>query len=380
MLLESDSKVGCATQAAQDGMDDSPRRLEKQPLFEPPPSIEDVTVALQDLCKLLHPRRKSWLGYLRFVGDDQLQSCMEQMKMLLGHYTQLESSAFGSWIAASLQTAVAWEFGPHQAKWLCKWTHSFLEDRHALPFSPMGEWTKSLLEKPDLKDALCEHLQTVGKYICTMDIVEFMSNPKVLLRYGLKKLISLSTAQVWMHTLDYHWTKMPSGQYINGHEWADVVDYHNTVFLPVLAALDPYVQQFIDGAFIQGPILPDGLYLYTQDWINGIEAQGPLLRDGSFHLTGDVQISLSDDSPIRGVVLTVVLPGDSPGHPTWRQVVFWYHDKSMFYANDHHQVYWVKKGEKAQPRAKGEGASLMVADFVSANYGWLRSPDGTESA
>ena len=32
------------------------------------------------------------------------------------------------------------------------------------------------------------------------------------------------------------------------------------------------------------------------------------------------------------------------------------------------------------PRAKGEGHTLMVADFVSADYGWLRSPDGNESA
>ncbi|CDO74688.1 hypothetical protein BN946_scf184960.g2 [Trametes cinnabarina] len=39
----------------------------------------------------------------------------------------------------------------------------------------------------------------------------------------------------------------------------------------------------------------------------------------------------------------------------------------------------VHKLEKAVPRAKGEGASLMVADFVSATYGWLRSPDGKES-
>ena len=29
---------------------------------------------------------------------------------------------------------------------------------------------------------------------------------------------------------------------------------------------------------------------------------------------------------------------------------------------------------------KGDGASLMVADFVSADYRWLRSPDGKESA
>jgi len=34
----------------------------------------------------------------------------------------------------------------------------------------------------------------------------------------------------------------------------------------------------------------------------------------------------------------------------------------------------------AVPRKKGEGASLMVADFISVDYGWLRSPDGQEAA
>ena len=32
------------------------------------------------------------------------------------------------------------------------------------------------------------------------------------------------------------------------------------------------------------------------------------------------------------------------------------------------------------PYAKGEGVSLMVADFVSANYRWLRSLDGSQQA
>lgn len=32
------------------------------------------------------------------------------------------------------------------------------------------------------------------------------------------------------------------------------------------------------------------------------------------------------------------------------------------------------------PRAKGEGASLMIADFISMDYGWLASPNSTESA
>ena len=38
------------------------------------------------------------------------------------------------------------------------------------------------------------------------------------------------------------------------------------------------------------------------------------------------------------------------------------------------------QAEIAVPYAKGEGASLMVADFVSADYGWLRSPDGKQEA
>jgi hypothetical protein len=63
-----------------------------------------------------------------------------------------------------------------------------------------------------------------------------------------------------------------------------------------------------------------------------------------------------------------------------KPVVFWYHDESTFYANDRRDVSWVHKDQTAKPKAKGEGASLMVADFVSADYGWLRSPDGLESA
>ena len=58
------------------------------------------------------------------------------------------------------------------------------------------------------------------------------------------------------------------------------------------------------------------------------------------------------------------------------RVVFWYHDESTFYANDHCKVHWVHMKEKAVPQSKGEGASLMVADFISADYGWLCSWKG----
>jgi hypothetical protein len=35
----------------------------------------------------------------------------------------------------------------------------------------------------------------------------------------------------------------------------------------------------------------------------------------------------------------------------------------------------VHKTENAIPYAKGEGASMMIADMISPNYGWLQLPD-----
>ena len=61
-------------------------------------------------------------------------------------------------------------------------------------------------------------------------------------------------------------------------------------------------------------------------------------------------------------------------------IVIWVHDESIFYAHDCQQTAWYHKDETAKPYAKGKGASLMVADFISADYGWLHSPDGKESA
>ena len=52
--------------------------------------------------------------------------------------------------------------------------------------------------------------------------------------------------------------------------------------------------------------------------------------------------------------------------------MIWVHDESTFYANDQRVLRWVHSSESAKPYAKGEGASQMVADFVSLDCGWLR--------
>jgi len=66
--------------------------------------------------------------------------------------------------------------------------------------------------------------------------------------------------------------------------------------------------------------------------------------------------------------------------PDVKNVVAWFHDESTFYAHDCCNQCWVHALEGPKPQPKGEGILLIVAHFVSADYRYLQSPDGTETA
>lgn len=290
-----------------------------------PPSREDAKAAHGDISELLHPRRSNGKpGHCPFeAGNDRLYLRMTQMRMLLWIYmTELHTG----WTEASSRTAAVFEAGPTLAKHLRAWASAFISDRHDLPLETRGVGSKhSLLNNDDLRDAIVEHLQKVGMYVRALDIVEFLADPGVQRAHGLKKSIGLSTAQGWMHELSYRWMRTPKGQYVDGHERDDVVHYRQTAFLPRLAEFDYDTPKYNsnDGS----PIPP---------------------------------------SPIHG-------PKNRPLH-------YLYHDESQFYAHDRRELRWVGPHEKALPRRKGEGASLMVADLVCPEFGWFRSKDGTRSA
>ncbi|KAF7300228.1 hypothetical protein MKEN_01346700 [Mycena kentingensis (nom. inval.)] len=63
-----------------------------------------------------------------------------------------------------------------------------------------------------------------------------------------------------------------------------------------------------------------------------------------------------------------------------RRVVIWYHDESIFYAHDRRRKSWFHKDAAAVPYRKGDGASYMVADYFSADFGWLRDEATGRSA
>ncbi|KAG2360706.1 hypothetical protein BDR07DRAFT_1486744 [Suillus spraguei] len=86
--------------------------------------------------------------------------------------------------------------------------------------------------------------------------------------------------------MDFRWTKSPSGQYVDGHEWEDVVTYRQTKFLLMVAKLS----------------------MHMCTWKDGLEE--------------------ASDEP----------------RPHTQRVVMWYHDESTFYANDHRKVYWIMGG------------------------------------
>jgi hypothetical protein len=289
-------------------------------LFEPPPSLELARSALAGIKIVLNPPRNTRAGHKDPGFDLLLRGRLDLMKMFLWRYVDSPDG----WIASSLHVAHAAERGPCLAKRLREWTRAYIKDPECLPFNVYGRWNISLLEDEDLANEISLHLQGIGKWIKAMDIVHFLDTPEMKLRFKLKKTISLATAQRWMRVMDYRWTKTPNGQFVDGHERDDVVEYRQLIFLPIWEGFEPSMRS----------------------WTKDVEDAQPA------NITG-----------LSGPHITV-----------------WHHDESTFYANDRRKIRWVHKGEKAVPYAKGEGASLMVTDFVSADYGWLRSPDGKEEA
>jgi hypothetical protein len=60
--------------------------------------------------------------------------------------------------------------------------------------------------------------------------------------------------------------------------------------------------------------------------------------------------------------------------------VIWYHDENIFYAHDRRRKTWYHKDTDAIPYKKGDNVSYMVADYFSANFGWLHTADGKPGA
>ncbi|EUC58566.1 hypothetical protein RSOL_264110 [Rhizoctonia solani AG-3 Rhs1AP] len=172
------------------------------------------------------------------------------------------------------------------------------------------------MEDKDLSAAIWHWLRDRGKYVQARDVIEFFWTAAAeRFSHLLDGPPSLRTSQRWMHRMGYTWMKECCSQFADGHERDDVKDYRMNVYIPEWMKLEQRMRSW--GS--DGNVIP------------------PKLSEGE------------------------------------RVVVVWFHDESTFYAHDQRLTRWVHESETAGIHKKGEGVSLMAADFVSADYGWLRS-------
>ena len=132
--------------------------------------------------------------------------------------------------------------------------------------------------------------------------------------------ISHKTAYWYLQALRYCYQFTPKGQYVDGHEREDVVNYQKQVFLP--------------------------------KWKEFMDRMAVWDKDLKEHLPS----------------------GEG------KRVIAWFHNESVFYAHNWQKKGWYHKDVSTKPYTKDEGASLKIANFISADFGWLTSPDGKQSA
>lgn len=214
---------------------------------------------------------------------------------------------------ASELAAVSVGRGVWAARQTRRWIRHF-QTTNELPKNIYGIWNGSVIEDEDFSEAIREHLRTKGKYVKAGDIIDFFGTPDAnKFSHLLTKPPCLRTAQRWMEKMGYTWMKERRGQFADGHERDDVVEYRMKHYVPEWIKMERRMRSWIDGQEIP-----------------------PELKEGE------------------------------------RVLVVWFHDESTFYAHDRRLTRWVHEGETSAIYKKGEGISIMVADFVSADYGWLR--------
>ena len=299
-MLEKDSEPG------EEGMEGTPMNM-KQCWTPPKQNSKMLMDAIQHLAK----RTGDKCLNLVFCGR------ITAMLAFLWHYT-----APGGAVGKKLCFwATAAGKGHGLACSLHIWVWEFLEDNTQLPVSLYGCHNKSQLQDEDLAEDIHLHLQGLGKkYLSAMDIIRYLSVPNVKVHLKLKKTPSEHTAHRWMHAMNYHYNKQPTGMYINGHEHKDVVEYHQEIFLPLWAKLGEWMMT------------------WTNDGV-----QNP--------------------------------PHAMPTFPFEKQVVQWTHDESIFYTDNCCKSHWVHADKKPELVKQGEGVSIMVSDFCSPDLGWLKSKD-----
>jgi hypothetical protein len=196
-------------------------------IFHPPPTSDEARQAMEDIKLILNPPRKKGPGHIDPKLDLLFRGRLEGMRQFLWAYVNPNSATHSKWMASSTHTADALERKPDHAKQLREWPRMFITNREDLLVNKYGVWNESVLDKDEsLAQDIQIHLQGVGKFVKAKDLVDYIDTPELQMRTGhASTRLSIATAQRWMKTTGYWWTRDPKGQFVDGHERADVIAY-----------------------------------------------------------------------------------------------------------------------------------------------------------
>jgi len=175
----------------------------------------------------------------------------------------------------------------------------------------------------EIKLALGERAKS--GFLTATNVMDVVSSPEVQAQFArasiYKPSISKRTARRWLGKLGWRYGRHQNGMYVDGHERKDVVEYR---------------KGFVD-RFKQ----------YERRFHAWDDVGNELPRPSGFLVPGAV-------GRFRLVLIT--------------------HDESTFYQNNQRQIYWGCPGKNV-PKPKGDGLTLMVSDFLTADWGPLRDKD-----
>jgi hypothetical protein len=115
------------------------------------PSVEEVTLALEDLKKILKPPQQTEKGYKDPELDLVFRARLEGMRQFMWTYINPNSRLAGCWTASPLHTADCLQRGPSHARSLQDWVRAFVSDHKDLPVNRMGHWNESVIDKDHKK-------------------------------------------------------------------------------------------------------------------------------------------------------------------------------------------------------------------------------------
>ena len=165
-----------------------------------------------------------------------------------------------------------------------------------------------------------EHFRSIRIATAAQDVCDIITTEKIqtiFTQLGIcKPTISLLTAHRSLAKLEWRYGKKSNGMYFDGHERDDIVAYRQA-----------FIERWAD-------------------------------YETRFQIWDDNGCPLPRHSNSESLPLVLIT-----------------HDESVFFQNNERKTCWGHQNSAPAPKPKGEGQSLMVSDFLTAEWGRLCDSD-----